>query len=204
MTTLWYYPPIRRRFTVAANQSGATETVPYRARASIQSCRNVLLRQPRLIQGNQLRGLTDAEPGLSHLSSRLLRSAGSWDPQLEVGAASGVALLPSESPACSNQIWISATTSWSSTLQQIAAKWTHESRSRWPRGPPLGRLDLVSERAPAVAGLGYEAKTAVNGGSELLIFVPRAAHSHDGFTEGARVGGASNQRTSPGRGCCDA
>jgi hypothetical protein len=41
-------------------------------------------------------------------------------------------------------------------------------------------------------------------GLELVIFVPRAAHSHDGFTEGARVGGASNQRTSPGRGCCDA
>jgi hypothetical protein len=46
-------------------------TVPYRARASIQSCRNVLLRQPRLIRGNQLSGLTDAEQGLSHLSSSL-------------------------------------------------------------------------------------------------------------------------------------
>jgi hypothetical protein len=66
-----------------------------------------------------------------------------------------------------------------------------------------GRLDLRSGRAPAVAGLGYEAKTAVNGGSELLIFVRRAAHGHDGFTEGARVGGASNQRTSRGGGCCD-
>src|SRR5215204_6086009 len=66
-----YYPPICRRFTDAANQSGAAETVPYRARASIQSCRNVLLRQPRLIQGNQLSRLIDAEPGLSHLSSSL-------------------------------------------------------------------------------------------------------------------------------------
>jgi hypothetical protein len=71
MATPWYYPPIRRRFTVAANQSGAAETVPYRGRASIQSCRNILLEQPRLIQGNQLSGLTDAEPGLSHLSSSL-------------------------------------------------------------------------------------------------------------------------------------
>jgi hypothetical protein len=30
--------------------------------------------------GNQLSGLTDAELGLSHLSSSLLRSADSWDP----------------------------------------------------------------------------------------------------------------------------
>src|SRR5215217_719557 len=66
-----YYPPIRRRFTVASNQSGAAETVPDRAWASIQSCRNVLLRQPRLRQGNRLSRLTDAEPGLSHLSSSL-------------------------------------------------------------------------------------------------------------------------------------
>ena len=54
------YPPIRRRFTVASNQSGAAETVPDRAWASI-----------RLIQGNRLSRLIDAEPGLSHLSASL-------------------------------------------------------------------------------------------------------------------------------------
>jgi hypothetical protein len=56
---------------IPANQSGAAETVPYRARASIQSCRNVLLRQPRLIQRNQLSRLRCAEPRLSHLLSSL-------------------------------------------------------------------------------------------------------------------------------------
>jgi hypothetical protein len=63
--------PIRR---------GGDSAISRARTASIQLCRNVLLRQLRLIQGNQLRGLTDAEPGLSYLSSSLLRSAGSWDP----------------------------------------------------------------------------------------------------------------------------
>jgi hypothetical protein len=36
----------------------------------------------------------------------------------------------------------------------------------------------------------YAVQTAVNGGSELLIFVPRAAHRHD-------------SRSSPGKDCFD-
>ncbi len=38
---------------------------------------------------------------------------------------------------------------------------------------------LVGEGTSAVARPGTKARTAVNDGSELLIFVPRAAHGHD-------------------------
>ena len=48
---------------------------------------------------------------------------------------------------------------------------------------------LVGERAAGVVGR-VRGQTAVNGGSELLIFVPRAAHSHDKVDSGhvARCG----------------
>jgi hypothetical protein len=43
-------------------------------------------------------------------------------------------------------------------------------------------MDRYPDTAPLrfrVVGAGYAAQTAVNGASELLIFVPRAAHGHD-------------------------
>ena len=38
---------------------------------------------------------------------------------------------------------------------------------------------LVGKRTAGMVRVGYAVRTAVNGGSELLIFVPRAAHGHD-------------------------
>ena len=65
-------------------------------------------------------------------------------------------------------------------------------RSRSPRGrsaDPGGgghvgegwAARLVGERTAGMVGSGYEARTAGNGGSEPLIFVPVTAHSHDLF-----------------------
>jgi hypothetical protein len=78
----------------------------------------------------------------------------------------------------SNQTWISATTRWSSGPQQIAEK--SINRSRWT--PPHGRM-LVSliggSRSVSSGSVGFGVLMASNGGSELLIFVPGTARSHD-------------------------
>jgi hypothetical protein len=63
---------------------------------------------------------------------------------------------------------------------QIAARLIHPSRSIRPRGRKLassiGGSKSVSSGSP-----GYEARTAGNGGSGLLIFVQRAAHDQTGI-----------------------
>jgi hypothetical protein len=38
---------------------------------------------------------------------------------------------------------------------------------------------LVGQRTAGMVGFAYAVRTAGNAGSEPLIFVPRAAHSHD-------------------------
>ena len=141
--------PIRRGGDSAISRSGFYPVVPQCPSATT-----------RLIQGNQLSGLTDAEPGLSHLSSSLLRSAGSWDPPTRSRSSFWCCTPPSESPACSNQIWIS---------QQRRAGAVRRSRSprsgptnqgrdghvvhRWPPGfgPDLGHVDELAEMIIAPA-----------------------------------------------------
>ena len=53
-------------------------------------------------------------------------------------------------------------------------------RSGWRR--PRGRQEASSiggSKSVSNGSAGYAVQTAVKGGSELLIFVPRAAHSYD-------------------------
>jgi hypothetical protein len=89
-----------------------------------------------------------------------------------------VAFFHTESSACSNQIWISATMTCSGLLRLIAERSIHPWRSRGPRGrKPASSIGGLKKGGSG--GAGYAAQTAANGGSELLIFVPRAAPSHD-------------------------
>ena len=63
--------------------------------------------------------------------------------------------------------------------QRISAE-TSIRRSRWRQ--PCGRKLASStggERTAGIAGVGYAVQTAISDGPKLLIFVPRAAHSHD-------------------------
>jgi hypothetical protein len=53
----------------------------------------------------------------------------------------------------------------------IGGKFIHPSRSRWLRGRPLAALTGGSKSASS-GWVGYGAKTVVNCGSGLLIFVP--------------------------------
>ena len=86
--------------------------------------------------------------------------------------------LPPKSSACSNQIWISATTRCSTWPQHTAEKSIRRSRLRRPRGralaSPIGGSKTVRSGSD-----GYEVRTAAGGGSERLIFALREAHSHE-------------------------
>jgi hypothetical protein len=44
---------------------------------------------------------------------------------------------------------------------------------------PGGRLDWLGDGTAGMVGVGYAVPTGVNGGSELLIFDPRTAHSDE-------------------------
>ena len=62
--------------------------------------------------------------------------------------------------------------------QQTAEKLTRRSRSRRLPGPELGS-SIGGLRSVSSGSAGYEARTAVNDGSKLVIFLLRAAHSDD-------------------------
>jgi hypothetical protein len=73
--------------------------------------------------------------------------------------------------------------------KQTAEKSIRRSRWIWRRGRKLGSSigGLKNGRNGSVA---YAVQTAVNGGLELLIFVPQAAHTHDlslSFAAGRRA-----------------
>ena len=70
------------------------------------------------------------------------------------------------------------TTKCSAWPQQIAEKSIRRSRWSRPRGRKLAS-SIGGSKNGRNGWVGYAVRTAVNGGSELLIFVPRAAHSHD-------------------------
>jgi hypothetical protein len=77
--------------------------------------------------------------------------------------------LPRESPLCSNQTCrISIRVS---TAKRIAAKSIRRSKSSQPTGRQAVSSTGGSKNAES-GGAECAAKTAVNGGSELLIFVP--------------------------------
>jgi hypothetical protein len=67
----------------------------------------------------------------------------------------------------------------------IAGKLIHPSRSIWLRGRRVAG-SIGGSRSATSGWAGCEAQTAVNGGSELLIFVPRAAHSHRQSSDSSR------------------
>jgi hypothetical protein len=72
-------------------------------------------------------------------------------------------------------MWISATAS-STWPKQLAEKSIR--RSRWIRLYGRKHASLIGGGKAANGGVVYAAQTAVSSGSGLLIFVPRAAHSH--------------------------
>jgi hypothetical protein len=62
--------------------------------------------------------------------------------------------------------------------KQIAEKSIRRSTWRRPRGRKLAS-SIGGSKNGRNGGVEYAVQTAVNGGSELLIFVARVAHSHE-------------------------
>jgi hypothetical protein len=83
---------------------------------------------------------------------------------------SGATLFQAESQVCSNQIWISATPRCSGVPKQIAVQSTRRSGWRRPRGRKLAS-STGGSKSVSSGSAGCEARTTVNGGLELLIFV---------------------------------
>jgi hypothetical protein len=87
-----------------------------------------------------------------------------------------VALFSSETKVGSNQlcgILIRV-----STAKLTAVKWIRQSRSSQQHGRQAANSIGGSKNGNS-GGAGCAAPTALNDGSELLIFVLRAVHSHD-------------------------
>lgn len=105
-------------------------------------------------------------------------------------------LLPSESNSCSNQIcgiWIRI-----STAKPTAKKSIHRSKLSPQRGPAVASWTGGSEKASSGSD-GCAAKTAVNGGSRPLIFVPPRASNRGLSLSGdiRRPAGQRRNRLSP-------
>ena len=78
-----------------------------------------------------------------------------------------------KNPPVDTEGWISIRVS---TANQIAAKSIHQSKWRQPHGHQAANA-IGGSRSVSSGSAGYEARTAVNGGSELLIFVQPKASS---------------------------
>jgi hypothetical protein len=90
---------------------------------------------------------------------------------MKVRVAHGAGILQAESQVCSNQIWTSATTTWSSAPKRIAGKSIR--RSQWSQQHGRQAANSIGgSKNGRNGGVAYAVLPAVNGASELLIFVP--------------------------------
>jgi hypothetical protein len=88
--------------------------------------------------------------------------------------------LSSESSACSNQLWISARTTWSRSPKQIAEQSIRRSRWTRPHGPRRAS-SIGGSKSAGNGGAEYAVPTAGSAGSKLLICVPRVVRDHDSW-----------------------